>query len=539
MKGINGIITASEQPVMHYAVRNSKFAAEKVCMETEKYLVHFDGILLSCAKPVSPSERFELLTGLYEKHGAQMAAHLKGQFDLAIWDKRSQKVLISNDLLSKRSLYYCMDGQKLFYAASYCDLLDLLSQSGCPRPALNADAVRTMAQKGVLDGVKTYADGVFYLDAYQAIVFELKTGNTTVIPITPKAWQTVSGMEEAVQVFDELFTAAADGQFRKNAEYGYEHFMALSGGMDSRACLLKAVQRGYDRDITCVTYSQSGSIDYTVSQQIAFDNGLDYLFYPMDAAVFMNRLSDAMERNECQQSSIGSTGAGTLARLLDKTRMGVMHVGLCGGELMGDLVKCAFSSSLQKLLVRLGISVPAADACHFRMRDYLDNVRACQNFSSMFLKDCETVSPFLDEDVVQFVTSLPPQLLYRRSLYREWMKKHIPNDYPTTMFCGPVDISPFRELLNKIADLAVRRVAGSSRRDMNPIEYWFQKHPRLADQCTAEYESGMKRLQSSGIPDNVLAILKETWQQDHEHRLYTLTAIRALTDIVSRFGTSE
>ena len=77
--------------------------------------------------------------------------------------------------------------------------------------------------------------------------------------------------------------------------------------MDSRACLLKAAACGYNSDITCVTYSQAGSIDYTVSQQIAFDHHLDYLFYPMDAAVFMDRLDDALECNECQQSSIGST----------------------------------------------------------------------------------------------------------------------------------------------------------------------------------------------------------------------------------------
>ena len=538
MKGLNGILAANEKPVINYAVRNNPFAAEKVCLETENCLVQFDGILLNYAKPVSASERFDLLTALYKQHGASMTAHLKGQFDLVIWDKAAGKVLIANDLLSKRSLYYFADGQKLFYAASYYDLLDLLSTSGLSQPALNASAVRAMAMNGVLAGTETYANGISYLDAYQAIEFDLKTGKTSIASIAPKTRRTASGMEQAVQVFDELFTSAVKAQFAKNAEYGYEHFIALSGGMDSRACLLKAVQCSYDRDITCFNYSQSGSIDNTVSQQIAFDHHLDYLFYPMDDAVFISRLSQAMDANECQQSAIGSTGAGTFARLLDKTRMGVMHVGLCGGELMGDLVECHFSGRIQKTLGRLGLLKPAAEAYHFKTREYLDNVRACQNFASMFLSDCETVSPFLDEDVVQFVTSLDPQLLYRRSLYREWMKKHIPNEYPTTMFCGPVSISPVQEILRKIADRIVRRFAGASKRDMNPIEYWMKNHPHLARQCQEEYQAGMEILEACGVSSETLGILRECWQVDGEHQLHTLTAIRALKDILSRFQPS-
>ncbi len=535
MKGINGIIAANQHPVMQYAVRNSKFAAEKVCMETEKYLVHFDGILFSHNKPASASERFDLLTSLYESHGAQLTAHLKGQFDLVIWDKAACRVLVSNDLFSKRSLYYFTDGETLFYTASYYDLLDLLSQNGVVQPALNEKAVREMAENGVLAGAGTYATGVSYLDAYQALEFDLKTGSAALVSIEPKNSYTASGMEEAVRIFDELFTSAVKAQFAKNAEYGYEHFIALSGGMDSRACLLKAVQCGCDWNITCFNYSQSGSIDNTVSQQIAFDHHLDYLFYPMNAAVFITRLSQAMDANECQQSAIGSTGAGTFARLLDTSRSGLIHVGLCGGELMGDLVECRFASRIQKVKNMLGLYTPSSGDCRFKTREYLDNVRACQNFASMFLSECETVSPFLDEDVVQFVLSLPPQLLYRRSLYREWMKQHIPNDYPTTMFCGPVSISPMQEMLRKVADRIIRRIAGASRRDMNPIEYWMKNHPHLARQCEADYHAGIKALEVSGVSAEILGILQKNWQTDGEHQLYVLTAIRALQDILSRW----
>ena len=114
MKGITGRLAAGQAPVCRYAARNVKFEAEKVCAENERYLVHFDGILLNHAKPVQDGERFEMLTGLYEQYGAEMTAHLKGQYNLVIRDKLGQKTLVTNDLLSKRPMYYCVQEKCLF-----------------------------------------------------------------------------------------------------------------------------------------------------------------------------------------------------------------------------------------------------------------------------------------------------------------------------------------------------------------------------------------------------------------------------------------
>ena len=269
--------------------------------------------------------RFDLLQQLYEQYGACMTAHLKGQYNLVIWDKQAHKVLVANDLLSRRPMYYCLCGTQLIYASSYCDLLNLLSESQGYTPCISEAAVQSMCQSGALFGDQTYLADVFYLDSYQAIVVDEARGTAEIASIQPQKAQTAQTLDDAIRIFDRLFTAAVQAQFQKNNEYGYPHFMALSGGMDSRACLLKAIACGYDRNITCVNYSQANSIDNTVSQQIAFDHHLDYLFYPMDAAVFMTRLSDALACNECQQSSIGSTGARTIARLLDQTRMGIMR----------------------------------------------------------------------------------------------------------------------------------------------------------------------------------------------------------------------
>ena len=81
MKGMNGI--AGKTPVFHYAERNPKFQQEKVCCETDRYLVHFDGVLLDHAHPAQDGERFQLLTSHYEQYGPAMQVFegIKKQLD--------------------------------------------------------------------------------------------------------------------------------------------------------------------------------------------------------------------------------------------------------------------------------------------------------------------------------------------------------------------------------------------------------------------------------------------------------------------------
>ena len=537
MKGIHGVIFPDKSPVLHYAAGNTKFIQENVCRETDDYLVHFDGVLLSHAKPQRENERFDLLIGLYEQHGGAMAAQLRGRFQLVIWDKRNGRVLVTNDLLSRRPMYGCIRQGALYYASSYYDLLDLLAgeADGCAK--LNMDAVREMIARGSLAGTKTYVQDVFFLAPGEALVCD---GAVRRISCMPAPQEAPKDLEQAIERFDRLFEQAVRAQFHKNEEYGCRQFVSISGGMDSRACLLMAARCALTENAVCISYAQSGSVDHQVSQQLAFDHDLDYLFYPMDAAVFMKRFDHAMDRNECQQSCVGSTGAAAMAGLLNTQNAGIIHAGLCGGELMGDLVECHPRGGLvRRVLQRLGLADVSAGECRTDAQAYWDNVRACQNFSQMFLSECETFSPFLHEDVALFVCALKPEWLYRRAFYRRWMIRCIPNDYPTTMFCGPVNISPLRELVRKMADRLVRKAAGVTRRDMNPIELWLKTRPEAAKACEMAYLNGMAQLKRRQMPETVLGELESSWRRGGECRLYTLTAVRALCDVLSRFSNFE
>lgn len=549
MKAMNGIIRYGCEPKPVFATWNDKFPAEKVCFENEDWLIHFDGIILNsdALKTVlACSSNQDILLQLYRKHGAELVFHAKGLYSLVLWDKQAQTILVTNDLLSKRSIFYCIREQMLCYASSYHDLLDLLKQEG-HRPPVDKRALADMIRQGFVSGSRTYLEQVSYLNAFESLVVDLRAGKTQLIHHSMDGVTIPSGEDAIVDKFEELFSTAVKLQFQKNAEYGYTQCATLSGGMDSRSCLLTAHKLGFNKGILCFNYAQSGSLDYSISKDIAADLGLDHLFYPMDAAVFLGRLGDAMAMNECMQSGIGATGARTMATILDTSNFGLISIGICGGELMGDLVRRIRRNESGNKLIRIAkrafnklkeeLTHPefkAEDYC-FDLQEYLCHLRASQNFPHMFLDKCECVSPFMDEDVVMFVLQLNPGLLYDRRVYRKWMCRYIPNSYIVTSSCTTVDSSMVKELLAKWKYRVLTRRNGISQWDMNPVNRWLETLPHHAQRCTAEYEDGCLHLAQAGCDEDILAMIRSSWNSPWIKRLYVLTALQALKDLDTRF----
>lgn len=549
MKAMNGIIPYAGEPKPVYATWNDKFPAEKVCFENEQWLVHFDGILLNSAQlkeTLSCSSNLDILLQLYQAHGAELVFHAKGLYTLVLWDKQARKLLVTNDLLSKRSLYYHMSGTALCYASGYHDLLDILSREGLT-PEVNITAVQDMLRDGFVTGSHTYLRNVAYLNAFESLLVDLKEGTAELIHHRMPDAEIPDTEDAMMDKFQALFSKAVALQFGKNAEYGYTQCATISGGMDSRSCLLTANKLGFNKDIVCFTYAQSGSLDYSISTQIATDLGLDYVFYPMDAAVFLDRQQEAMSMNECMQSGIGATGARTMANLLNTSNFGLISIGICGGELMGDLVRRNRSGESKNKLIRIAGRIcnklkeelghpefKAEDYC-FDLSEYLCHLRASQNFPHMFLDKCECVSPFMDEDVVMYVLQLNPGLMYDRRIYRKWMCRYIPNSYIVTSSCTTVDASMPRQLLAKLKYRVLRKRGGISQWDMNPINRWLETQPHHAQQCLRAYEDGCDLLSRRDDTGELLGVIQKGWQSPWIKRLYVLTGLQALKDIDARF----
>ena len=73
----------------------------------------------------------EVLLNLYLQEGEQMLSRLNGIFAFAIWDKRSQSLILSRDNFGIKPLYYLFSNNNFYFASELKALVHILEDSNC------------------------------------------------------------------------------------------------------------------------------------------------------------------------------------------------------------------------------------------------------------------------------------------------------------------------------------------------------------------------------------------------------------------------
>jgi asparagine synthase (glutamine-hydrolysing) len=66
----------------------------------------------------------ETIVHLYEEHGTRFVDHLRGMFAIAIWDGRTQRLVLARDRLGKKPLYWRLSNGRLTYGSELKALME-------------------------------------------------------------------------------------------------------------------------------------------------------------------------------------------------------------------------------------------------------------------------------------------------------------------------------------------------------------------------------------------------------------------------------
>jgi asparagine synthase (glutamine-hydrolysing) len=203
----------------------------------------------------------ELLLHGYEAAGQAFFSDLQGAFVAALWDSRSRQLILVNDRFGMKPLYYAQPAGRLLFASEAKALLADPEVSRKPDP-------RGIAQYftfGQLLAEDTLFDGIRYLPAAGWLTYDARTGRLateTHWRLEPEKIRTGTSEAELLDRIDDAFKQAVDRRALGAERLG----LSLSGGLDARS-ILGVMEPG--TPLTTVTMGMEGSIDHRNSRQMA------------------------------------------------------------------------------------------------------------------------------------------------------------------------------------------------------------------------------------------------------------------------------
>lgn len=65
----------------------------------------------------------EVIVALYEEYGERFVDHLNGQFAIALWDSKNNKLILARDRVGITPLFYCIEDKKLYFGSEIKSIL--------------------------------------------------------------------------------------------------------------------------------------------------------------------------------------------------------------------------------------------------------------------------------------------------------------------------------------------------------------------------------------------------------------------------------
>jgi asparagine synthase (glutamine-hydrolysing) len=101
----------------------------------------------------------EVIVHLYERYGEDFVQRLNGQFAIALWDGRQQRLLLVRDRVGNQPLFYAWQDRRLLFASEVKALLAVIPQA----PSLNPKALDQITTFWSPVGAETIFSGVSQL----------------------------------------------------------------------------------------------------------------------------------------------------------------------------------------------------------------------------------------------------------------------------------------------------------------------------------------------------------------------------------------
>lgn len=227
--------------------------------------------LVERGRPPRAESDPELALELYRERGEEFVSSLNGAFLIAIWDRRSRRMVVANDRLGLVPLYYARLPQGLLFASG---VRALLAEPALPRQ-VDRTAIAEMLTFDHILGQRTLLKSVSLLP--QATIMTVEGSRMSLrqywrptFPETYPVFREADYVEEGGALLRQAIARQTGGQ--SNGA------LLLSGGLDSRALLGVLAEQSNGHGMQVLTWGIPGCDDVRFARAAARAAGARFEF---------------------------------------------------------------------------------------------------------------------------------------------------------------------------------------------------------------------------------------------------------------------
>jgi len=526
---------------------DNKFPADAFTHDDKDFFLLLNGVNLKFTG-IEKRENIQFCLNSYKKSGKTFFNDFRGSFSGALYDKEKDKWIIFTNHIGDQKLFYTSTDDEIIISSDLFKITQHLKERAISY-TLDKPAAYSLLSYGYMIGDRTLVNEIKRLTAGNYLTIEnskikkscyYKLDNQPDHNLTEK---------EIVEQMDILFRKAIQLEFEKDRLYGYNHLVAMSGGLDCRMTNWVANKMGYT-DITNYTFSQFGYLDMTLAQSMSSYLRHEWLFKALDHGIFLKDIDAITSLTSAQVPYYFPAHGYSMRKLINHELFGVNHTGNLGDVTVGtyapdsaydSTINVKATSSILKDKVESDFSEYSNnEIANFYVRGF--NGIITSNFVAQSYT--EVASPFLDVDFLNFCMTIPVQHRAHHKIYRKWVLDKYPdaakfkweriNSKISTKSVvirnklTPVHRIPGFIIKGIYHNLGIRASNTYSRFHMNPFNYWYMTNESLRNYFDTYYNDNLDLLSDQEIKRDCEKMFLEGNVVEKMHVLSLLSAVKKI-----------
>lgn len=477
--------------VCDFDIKTSEKTERSIQYEKNQFVI-FSGEIFN--ENIKDPEKY--IFQLYETGNIEKVKDLNGSFLAAIYDDNHQKLTIINDRFGSIKLFYCHDKNQLFFSPKVSPLLKILENK-----KIRKDALIDFLIFGFFIGDKTFDENVFQLPP--ASILEITQNKMTI-----KSYWTyrfdgkydIRDKEILISELSKRWQQAIERRVKNKDKITVQ----ISGGLDSRAILAAALKSTKKEKILLYTFGEKGSYDFDFGTGIAKMLGVQQISFHPIKEHFAEQYDKSFGDSEGMIDATPYYPVQIDNALTQRTD--TLYNGYLGGEIMGPLIFAKIKNlqldsdanyekaknillnhhrindinTVQSLLQKSYVGdMPILSSFEKSIEDLKDvSTEEFPNYCArwLYLNESDKLTwfcnyryrnlfyyytPFLDNDLVDFMIQTPPELRTKKLLYKKMLMKNYSDlfNFPTKNNLGlPLQVSPLRLNVKRVGWFIQRRI---------------------------------------------------------------------------------